>query len=61
MIVQALVWNDVLKFIDWCTNTAYTVYLWYSQNGGILFYITITLVVIYPILRKIVRAMRGGR
>lgn len=61
MIVQALTWNQVLQFIDWCTNAAYSVYLWYSQNGGILFYITITIVVIYPILRKIVRAMRGGR
>lgn len=61
MIINALVWNDVLKAIDWFTNAAFTVYSWYAANGGILFYITITLVVIYPILRKIVRAMRGGR
>ena len=61
MIVLALSWNDILKAIDWFTNAAFTVYSWYAQNGGILFYITITLVVIYPILRKIVRAMRGGR
>lgn len=60
-MIVLLTWNDILQVIDWFTNTAYSVYLWYMQNGGILFYITITLVVIYPILRKIVRAMRGNR
>lgn len=60
-MIPFLVWNDILTAIDWFTNTAFSVFNWYKQNGGILFYITITLVVIYPILRKIVRAMRGGR
>lgn len=61
MIIPFLIWNDILRVIDWFTNTAFTIWSWYKNNGGILFYITITIVVIYPILRRIVRAIRGNR
>ena len=44
-------WNTI--FLN-CYNT-------YKTYGGIFFYCTIAIIVVFPILRRMVKAIRGGR
>lgn len=51
----------VNQIIDFWTTTFLNAYNTYKANGGIWFYCTIAIVVVFPLLRRMVRAIRGGR
>lgn len=53
--------NDVNSLIDFWTTAFLNAYNVYKNNGGIWFYVTIAVIVVFPILKRMVRAIRGGR
>lgn len=53
--------EGIKSIVDLWTTIFLNVYNTYRQYGGIFFYVTIAIVVVFPILRRIVRAIRGGR
>lgn len=53
--------QDVESLIDFWNTVFLNAYNTYKANGGIWFYATIAIVVVFPLLRRMVRAIRGGR
>lgn len=49
------------QLIDFWNTVFLNTYNTYKSNGGIFFYATIAIVVVFPLLRRMVRAIRGGR
>lgn len=54
-------WNQVKGLIDLWTTIFLNLYNTYKAYGDIFFYITIAIVVILPIFRRMIRSFRGGR
>ena len=53
--------SDVTSIIDFWNTAFLNAYNVFRDNGGIWFYVSIAIIVVFPILRRIVRAIRGGR
>lgn len=53
--------NDVNSILDLWTTAFLNAYNTYKANGGIWFYVSIAVIVIFPILKKMVKSLRGGR
>ena len=53
--------NDVSTLIDFWNTAFLNAYNTFKANGGIYFYVSIAVIVVFPILRRMIRAIRGGR
>lgn len=53
--------NAITPLIDFWNTVFLNIWNMYRTHGGIYFYITVAIVVVFPILKRIVRAIRGGR
>lgn len=53
--------SAIEQLIDFWNTVFLNAYNTYKSNGGIWFYVTIAIVVVFPLLRRMVRAIRGGR
>lgn len=53
--------DDVISIIDFWNTAFLNVYNTLKNNGGIWFYVVIAIVVVFPLLRRMVRAIRGNR
>ena len=52
---------DVKNMINLWVDIFLNCWNCYKANGGIYFTVTIVIIVVFPILRRMVRAIRGGR
>jgi len=53
--------DGIKSIIDLWTTIFLNVYNCYRNNGGIFFFVSIAVVVIFPLFRRIIRSIRGGR
>lgn len=51
----------ITPLIDFWADAFLNLFNTYRNNGGIFFWITIAIVVVFPITKRIVKAIRGGR
>lgn len=53
--------EGILSVINFFKTAIIAVWNTYRTYGDVFFYVTIAIIVVFPILRRIIRSIRGGR
>lgn len=53
--------NDLMSLFNLWNNAMLNTWEMLRSNGGIWFYVVVAIVIVFPVLKKMVRAIRGNR
>lgn len=56
-----IIMDGLLSVINFFKTAIIAIWNTYRTYGDIWFYVTIAIIVVFPIFRRIIRSIRGGR